>query len=49
MGFSWEHDFHRYLRLALVLESLLGGATTLRAEIGASIVESGRLPELAAL
>jgi hypothetical protein len=49
MGFSWEHDFHRYLRRALVLESLLGGATTLRSEIGASIVESGRLPDLAAL
>ncbi len=49
MGFSWEHDFHRYLRRALVLESLLGGATTLRAEIGSSIVESGRLPDLAAL
>lgn len=49
MGFSWEHDFHRYLRRALVLESLLGGAATLRAEIGASIVESGRLPDLAAL
>lgn len=49
MGFSWEHDFHRYLRRALVLESLLGGATILRAEIGSSIVESGRLPDLAAL
>jgi hypothetical protein len=49
MGFSWEHEFHWYLRRALVLESLLGGATTLRSEIGSSIVESGRLPELAAL
>lgn len=49
MGFSWEHEFHWYLRRALVLESLLGGATTLRTEIGTSIVESGRLPELAAL
>jgi hypothetical protein len=49
MGFSWEHEFHWYLRRALVLESLLGGATTLRTEIGSSIVESGRLPELAAL
>lgn len=49
MGFSWEHDFHRYLRRALVLEPLLGGATTLRSEIGSAIVESGRLPDLAAL
>ncbi|MBA3744516.1 acyl-CoA dehydrogenase family protein [Sporichthya sp.] len=49
MGFSWEHEFHWYLRRALVLEALLGGATTLRTEIGASIVESGRLPDLAAL
>lgn len=49
MGFSWEHDFHRYLRRALVLESLLGGAATLRSEIGSSIVSTGRLPDLAAL
>ncbi|GAA0609173.1 hypothetical protein GCM10009547_09040 [Sporichthya brevicatena] len=49
MGFSWEHDFHRYLRRAIVLESLLGGASALRAEIGTSICESGRLPDLAAL
>lgn len=49
MGFSWEHDFHRYLRRALVLETLLGGASVLRSEIGSSIVSSGRLPELAAL
>jgi hypothetical protein len=49
MGFSWEHSFHWYLRRALVLETLLGGAAALRSEIGSSIVSSGRLPELAAL
>lgn len=26
MGFTWEHAFHTYLRRALVLEPLLGGA-----------------------
>jgi hypothetical protein len=49
MGFSWEHDFHRYLRRALILETLLGGGSILRTEIGSSIVASGRLPDLAAL
>ena len=49
MGFSWEHEFHWYLRRALVLEPLFGGAGQLRTEIGASIKAAGRLPELAAL
>ncbi|MFN2537854.1 MAG: acyl-CoA dehydrogenase family protein [Mycobacteriales bacterium] len=49
MGFSWEHPFHTYLRRALVLESLLGSAPSLRAEIGAQLLSARRLPALAAL
>ncbi|MGQ0464160.1 MAG: acyl-CoA dehydrogenase family protein [Sporichthyaceae bacterium] len=49
MGFSWEHDLHWYIRRALVLEPLLGGPTALRGEVGETIKESGRLPDLAAL
>lgn len=42
MGFTWEHDFHRYLRRALTLEPLLGDRAALHAEIGAA-VRAGRL------
>jgi Acyl-CoA dehydrogenase, C-terminal domain len=42
MGFTWEHDFHRYLRRALTLEPLLGGAPDLHRELGAA-VRSGKV------
>jgi alkylation response protein AidB-like acyl-CoA dehydrogenase len=42
MGFTWEHDFHRYLRRALTLEPLLGGAPDLHGELGAA-VRSGKV------
>jgi hypothetical protein len=44
MGFTWEHDFHRYLRRALTLEPLLGGAPDLHGELGAA-VRSGKVGE----
>jgi hypothetical protein len=37
MGFTWEHDFHRYLRRALTLEPLLGSADDLHTELGAAL------------
>ncbi|MFI7195164.1 acyl-CoA dehydrogenase family protein [Nocardia nova] len=37
MGFTWEHDFHRYLRRALTLEPLLGGQADLHNEIGGAL------------
>jgi hypothetical protein len=37
MGFTWEHDFHRYLRRALTLEPLLGGQADLHEEIGGAL------------
>jgi Acyl-CoA dehydrogenase, C-terminal domain len=49
MGFSWEHQFHWYLRRALLLEPLLGGTATLRGEVGARLVEERRLPDLVLL
>ena len=42
MGFTWEHDFHRYLRRALTLEPLLGGTFDLHRELGAA-VRSGKV------
>ncbi|HEY0448704.1 acyl-CoA dehydrogenase family protein [Actinophytocola sp.] len=48
MGFTWEHDFHRYLRRALVLEPLLGSAAHLRTALGAGLRAHG-VPRLAAL
>lgn len=48
MGFTWEHEFHRYMRRALLLEPLLGSAVHLRAALGAHIRAAG-IPRLAAL
>jgi acyl-CoA dehydrogenase-like protein len=48
MGFTAEHEFHRYLRRALVLEPLLGSATRLRGVLGVRLRTHG-VPRLAAL
>ncbi|GLZ15971.1 acyl-CoA dehydrogenase [Actinomadura sp. NBRC 104425] len=48
MGFTWEHDFHRYLRRALLLEPLLGSAAHLRTALGARVRAQGA-PRLALL
>lgn len=37
MGFTWEHDFHRYLRRALTIEPLLGDARAVHASLGAAV------------
>jgi alkylation response protein AidB-like acyl-CoA dehydrogenase len=37
MGFTWEHPFHRYLRRALTLEPMLGGAATQQDQLGKAI------------
>jgi hypothetical protein len=50
MGFTWEHDFHRYLRRSLLLEPVLGSAGELRRQLGRAVIETGgTLPRLAAL
>ncbi|HWD05852.1 MAG TPA: acyl-CoA dehydrogenase family protein [Kribbella sp.] len=48
MGFTWEHDFHRYLKRSLLLETLLGTTETLHAELGGRL-RAGSLPRLAML
>lgn len=37
MGFTWEHEFHAYLRRALTIEPLLGSAADIHAELGAAL------------
>lgn len=48
MGFTWEHEFHRYLRRALLLEPLLGSAAYLRGRLGCRLRVDG-VPRLAGL
>jgi alkylation response protein AidB-like acyl-CoA dehydrogenase len=49
IGFTAEHPFHRYLARAVVLDTLLGSATDLPAQIGARLAAAGTLPRLADL
>ena len=39
-----EHDLHRYVRRALVLDELFGSARTLTAELGRGVLATGGLP-----
>lgn len=49
IGFTAEHDLHRHVRRALVLDGLLGSARELTREAGARIRTEGRAPRLAQL
>jgi hypothetical protein len=44
IGFTTEHDLHRYVRRILVLEQVLGATRALTRELGAEILEQRRLP-----
>jgi alkylation response protein AidB-like acyl-CoA dehydrogenase len=46
IGFTTEHDLHRYVRRVLVLEQLLGATRSLTTELGAEVLRSGTLPAL---
>ncbi len=46
IGFTTEHDLHRYIRRALVTDTLFGSATALTADLGAELVTSRQLPPL---
>jgi len=46
IGFTAEHDLHRYARRALVLDGLLGSARELTVEAGALIRQRGTAPRL---
>ena len=41
IGFTWEHVLHRLYKRALWIESFGASSTTLRAEVAASLLDSG--------
>jgi len=49
IGFTAEHDLHRHIRRALVLDGLLGSARELTREAGATIRAEGSAPRLVQL
>ena len=44
IGFTAEHDHHRYSRRIHTLDALLGNRLALRRELGAELVRAGRAP-----
>ncbi|MWA07079.1 acyl-CoA dehydrogenase [Actinomadura sp. LD22] len=44
VGFTEEHDFHRYFRRVLTLDGLLGDARTLTRSLGEDLLRERRLP-----
>jgi hypothetical protein len=46
IGFTTEHDFHRYVRRALVLDQLLGSSRSLTEDHGRRLLADRKLPSL---
>ncbi|MGW0579719.1 acyl-CoA dehydrogenase family protein [Streptomyces sp. NPDC002920] len=46
IGFTAEHELHRHVRRALVLDGLLGSARELTREAGSLLLREGRTPRL---
>lgn len=46
IGFTVEHPFHRYARRTLVLDAVLGTATSLATTLGGGLIDSRQLPPL---
>jgi hypothetical protein len=46
IGFTTEHDLHRYVRRTLVLDQLLGSARTLTRDLGDELLATRTLPPL---
>lgn len=46
IGFTAEHDLHRHIRRAVVLDGLLGSARELTREAGRQLAGAGRAPRL---
>ena len=46
IGFTWEHEFHRYLRRTYMLDRLLGDWRTLEHEIGAQLQATHEVPRI---
>lgn len=49
IGFTWEHEFHHYLRRMYVLDGLFGSWRTLEHEIGSRLQSSGVVPQIGML
>jgi hypothetical protein len=49
IGFTWEHELHRYLRRTYVLDWIFGDWRTLEREIGAHLLASRDVPRIGAL
>ena len=49
IGFTTEHDLHRYVRRTLVLDGLFGDARSLTEQIGAGLLATRRLPAITPL
>lgn len=46
IGFTTEHDLHRYIRRVYVLDELFGDARTLTKDLGEELLRTRRLPDL---
>jgi len=49
IGFTWEHELHRYIRRMYVLDWLLGDWRSLEAEIGRRLHAGGVVPRIGTL
>ena len=49
IGFTTEHEFHRYARRAFVLDELFGSSRSLSRELGTELLAARRLPDFAPL
>ena len=49
IGFTWEHEFHRYLRRTYLLDRMFGDWRSLESEIGMRLQESGVVPRIGVL
>jgi hypothetical protein len=49
IGFTWEHEFHRYLRRMYQLDRLLGDYRSLEAQIGRQLLRQRTVPKIGAL
>jgi hypothetical protein len=45
IGYTSEHEFHRYMKRTIVLDSILGSTARLTHDIGAQLLSVGHLPE----
>ncbi len=49
IGFTTEHEFHLYVRRALVLDEMIGSSRSLTRDLGRQLIETRQLPAFAPL